>query len=143
MQTIQDALRQATFYSDNEHYYLVKLHPKGIVAGAGIIAEISEPFSVLIADKDEVTLVIEQEAYDEYQDRLLGHEVTKSLYRLITFDVALEPNLVGFMAHISKALAQAGVPIFPYAAYTRDHLLVPSDQYDTAQQALQTLKNDS
>jgi hypothetical protein len=30
MQTIQDALRQATFYSDNEHYYLVKLHPKAL-----------------------------------------------------------------------------------------------------------------
>jgi hypothetical protein len=142
-QTIAQALQQASFYTDGDMYYVVHLHPRAITVTAAIIAELSEPFLVMIVDKDEVTLVIEQESFEEYQGRLLGFELSKVLYRLITFDVALEPTLTGFMAHISKALAQAGVPIFPYAAYNRDHLLVPAPLFETAMNTLQQLKQDA
>jgi hypothetical protein len=139
-QTVQEALRQASFYSDDEPYLLVKLPPSGITAAAGVVAEISDPFCALIVDKDEVTLVVPHEAVEEFGRRMRDHISSTSYYRLITIDAVLEPDLVGFMAAVSAALAQAGVPVFPYAAYSRDHILVPADQYDAALAALEKLK---
>jgi hypothetical protein len=65
--------------------------------------------------------------------------VSDTKYRLITFDVALDLTLVGFMARVSQALAEARVTILPFAAYTRDHLLVPVEQFDRAWARLEKL----
>lgn len=140
-QTVDEALSAAQFYSDSETYVLVQLPANAITAAAGVIAEISEPFCVMIVDKDEVTLLIPAEALQDFSSRLREHRVSAEHYRLITIDVALEPTLTGFMAHISTALAQSGVPVFPYAAYTRDHIFIPAGQFETALAALEKLKS--
>ncbi len=140
-QTVAQALAHATLYTDHQDYALVKLPLVAMTAAAGIIAEIGEPFCTMIADKDEVTLMIPAEAFTDFERRLPGHTVSAQVYRLITFDVELEPDLVGFMAHISQALAAAGVSILPIAAFTRDHLLVPAEKLDLALQTLESLKS--
>jgi hypothetical protein len=139
-QTVRQALSQAEFYSDDTHYVLVKLPARAVTAAAGVIAEIGEPFSALIVDKDEVTLLIPAEGLEEFAERLPHHQANSKAYRLITIDVELEPDLVGFIAHISSALADAGISILPYAAYFRDHLLVLSEQYEAAKAVLEKLK---
>ncbi len=139
-QSAQDALKAAVLYSDNERYALIKLPASAITAAAGIIAEIGEPFAALLIDKDEVSLVMSAGDLEDYGKRLPGHETTGRYYRLITFDGELSPDLIGFMALIAKTLADAGVWILPLGAYTRDHLLVPEENYDTAIAALEQLK---
>ncbi len=139
-QTVRQALQQAQLYTDDTLYSLIHLPPNGITAAAGILAEIAEPFSVLIADKDEVTLVIPAEAVDHFANRLRNHRVGEASYRLITFDLELEPTLIGFMARVAQALADVGVPILPVSAFSRDHLLVPADRFDAAWGALQSLQ---
>ncbi|MBI5958897.1 MAG: ACT domain-containing protein, partial [Chloroflexi bacterium] len=57
-------------------------------------------------------------------------------YRLITFDLPLDLNLLGFMALVSRILADAQVPILALSAFERDHLLIPSDRFQTAWDAL-------
>jgi hypothetical protein len=141
-QTIADALQGATFYTDGETYRLVKLPTAAITAAAGIIAEVGQPFCGLIADKDEVTLIIPDDAVNDFASRMPGHVVGKR-YALLTIDNELEPDLIGFMAVISKALADNNVGVFPYAAYTRDHILVPQDQLDTAIAALEQLRQST
>lgn len=138
--TVKQILAEARFFSDDELYLLVKLPSAAITAAAGIIAEISDPFTALIVDKDEVTLVVPQEAIDEFGNRLVGHELSTKPFRLLTVDVVLEMEMVGFMAAISTALAAAGVPIFPFAAFSRDHLLVPADHYDLALVTLEAMR---
>lgn len=138
-QTVQDALAAATFVTDNERYRLLKLHPRAITAAAGVVAEIGQPFCALIVDRDEVTLMIPDEALTDFAERLHGHE-PGAVYRLITVDAELQPDLIGFMAVLSRALADANVGVFPYAAYTRDHIMVPEAQLDTALAALNQLK---
>ena len=104
------------------------------------IAEIGEPFGAMIVDKDEVTLVIPADAVADFSKRLREHRLSDTSYRLITFDIELEATLTGFMARISQALADAGIPILPFAAFSRDHLLVPSAHFDTALSALKALQ---
>ncbi|NWG16622.1 MAG: ACT domain-containing protein [Chloroflexi bacterium] len=140
-QTVQEALQQTRLYSDNLDYTLLKLPPNAITAAAGIIAEIGEPFNALIVDRDEVSLIIPAEAVADFIKRLPGHTTAPMRYRLITLDVVLELSLTGYLAAVGSALAAAGVPILACAAYSRDHLLVPADQFDLAMKTLETLKS--
>ncbi len=136
-QTLEQALKDAKLYTDGKVYVLLRLHPRAIVLAASVIAELAEPFSALVVDKDEVTLLIPADAIEAFAPRFRDYRVSEAKYRLITLDVALDLSLVGFMAVISRALADAGVTILPFAAYTRDHLLVPSEEFDKAWSTLE------
>ena len=141
-QTIEQALADAILYSDDYVYRFVKLPINGITAAAGVIAQAGNPFSALLLDKDEITLMIEDEDFEQFKKRLFNHEASEIRYRLITFDVELEPTLIGFMAHISQALAEVNISIMPFAAYSRDHLFVPASQFEQAMTVLDNLKTE-
>ncbi|MFN8527049.1 MAG: ACT domain-containing protein [Anaerolineae bacterium] len=143
VQTAAEALKITKIVSDGEHYALIKLPPAALIAAAGVIAEIGEPFASVMLDRYEVSLIIPSDAFGEFAKRLPGAEKSPRDYRLITFDGDLSPDLVGFMARIAAALAEAGVWILPLGAYTRDHLLVPADQFDAAMTALDKLKRSA
>lgn len=139
MATIQELLQQADFYSDGEVYVIVKLHAKAITAAASIIAEIGDPFCAMVVDKDEVTLVLPQEAIEEFSARLRDAVVSEDRYRLITVDVVVPLDLFGFLAQLASALAAEGIPVFVYASYRCDHLLVPEAKYEAAVTSLKHL----
>jgi hypothetical protein len=139
-QTVESALKSATLYSDDLVYVMVSLPVAAVTAAAGVIAEISEPFTVMIVDKDEITLVLTEAEVTEFSRRLPGATLSDARYRLITFDIPLEPTLVGFMKKVSGALSAAGVTLMPFAAFQRDHILVPADQYEQARTALKALQ---
>jgi hypothetical protein len=139
-QSVESVLQGVTFYTDEINYKLVKLHPKAITLAASIVAEVAEPFLTLIVDKDEVSLVMPSHLIEEFTERLRDYNVSETDYRLITLDMELEPTLVGLMAVLASTLANAGVSILPLAAFSRDHLLVPHSQLETALSALKALK---
>lgn len=136
----KEVLSQTPLYTDEVIYTLIKLPASAIWAGAGVLADLGEAFSVLIADKDEVTLVMALEAWqEEYFKRLPGAE-QHGEFRLITFDMVLEFSLTGFMAIVATILAEAGVSVIPLGAFSRDHVLVPADSFEKAWTALQASK---
>ncbi len=139
-QTVEEALRACEFRSDATNYRLLKLPANGITAAAAIIAEASLPFSAMLADQDEVTLLLPDEVCQEFQRRLRLATQSDIVYRLITLDALLEPDLVGFIARVSRSLAQCGIPVLVFAAYSRDHILAPVDNYEEALAALKALK---
>ena len=138
-QTISSILKQGNFIVDDDVYISIKLPSEGIVFASSIVAQIAEPFAVLILDAFEITLIISQEAYTDFADRIPSH-VKGELYKLITLDVELVPTLTGLMAILTGALAQAGVPILSYAAYSRDHICVPAKYVETALTTLRKLQ---
>lgn len=140
MQTVESVLAQGHFLLDEGIYRVIQLPARAIIAAAGVIAEVGQPFSLLMADAHEVTLILDDEAYEEYKGRLIGHTIESTSYRLITLDFPLEPTLTGLMARLAQALAEAGVPILPYAAFSRDHILVPAEKAQEALAALNRLK---
>ena len=138
---VRKLLAQARFYTDSNDYVLIKLPARAITVAAGILAEIGEPFGALVADKDEVTLLTYLEAVEDFKKRLEGATVYPNTYRLITIDVELAPSITGFMAYLSRALAENGISILPYAAFSRDHILVPADKLDDAITTLKQLQS--
>ena len=138
--TAHKALAEAALYSDGVEYKLVKLAPNAITLAAGIVAEAGCPFASMIADKDEVSLILPADACQAFERRLRLAEISDMSYRLLTFDVILEPNLVGFLALISQSLADANVPVLAFAAYSRDHIFVPASRFGDAYAAIESLR---
>ena len=134
----EQAFKQADLYTDGERYRFVRLPVQGATVAAGILAEVGTPFMAVLLDKDELTMMLEADAYDAYSKRLLDHTASETPYRLLTFDLELEPTLTGFMALVSGILADAGISIMPFAAYSRDHLFIPEDQFEQALNVLRT-----
>lgn len=140
-QSPAEALKRAALYTDEQAYTLVRLPAGAITAAAGVVAEIGTAFSALIADKDEVSLVIPSDALADFANRLPDHVASRQSYRLITFDIELDLDMVGFMARVSAVLAEADISILPLAAYSRDHILVKDDQLATALAALEQARS--
>jgi len=136
-------LRQARLVSDEQDYRILRLPPQAITLAAGVLAEVGQPFAALIVDKDEVTLLLPEEAVSAFDSRLRRAQMSERIYRLITLDVRLDPDLVGFIARIADILAAEGIPILSAAAYSRDHILVPAQDFDKAIQALRQFQKES
>jgi len=66
----------------------------------------------------------------------LGQARIESGYRLLTFESVLELTVVGFMAEVSRILADASVAILAISAFSRDHLLIKQDDLAAALKAL-------
>lgn len=137
---IQTILNDTQLYSDTTYYRFIKLPVNALTAAAGIMAEAHTAFSALLFDKDEISVLLDEQDYAAFQQRLAGYTVSDIRYRLITFDVVLEHDLVGFMAVISSALAEAGISILTFAAFSRDHVFVNDDDHEAALQVLENLK---
>ena len=123
--TLEEALKHIAIKQDDGEYVFLKLPVNGLTVAVGVLAEAGEPFGAVLIDAFEVSMMIDIEVYEEYQKRLQYAEVSDVRYRLITFDVALAPSVIGFMALVSRVLADAEISIMPFAAYSRDHILVP------------------
>ena len=137
---MNDLFKKMDLYTDETDYILLKFPSTGITVAAGILAQIGDPFGTVIVDKDEVTLVIPVDVLDDFAKRLQDVEKSPDVYRLITFDIVLDFSVVGFMAGISRALADANISILPLAAFSRDHLLVKKADFDKAWGILLGLK---
>lgn len=138
---VEQALKQLRVDMDESVYVLLKLHPRAVTLAAGILAETADPFLGLIVDQHEVTLVLDAELVTEFEPRLRDYVVSEARFRLLTLDVVLAHDVVGFMAVVARALADEGISVMPYAAYSRDHLLVPEDQAQVAVEVIQSLES--
>ena len=86
----------------------------------------------VIRDDREITCVVEEGRFDPRG--CSGAEVG---WRRITFDMVLPFDLVGFFAHVSTAMAKAGVSIFTLSTYSTDHIFVKEEDLKPAVRALE------
>ena len=82
----------------------------------------SAPF-MIFSDKWEVTLLL-----DEVDFGTISHAIrdakTERNFRLLTFEIELDFNVVGFLAEVARILAEAKISIVALSAFSRDHLLI-------------------
>ena len=87
-----------------------------------------------IIDKNEVTVIIEQSKYND-KDII---KIEKG-WKILTFDMVLPFGLVGFLAKVSKVLADEKIAIFAISAYSTDHILVKEKDLTRAEEKLKEL----
>jgi hypothetical protein len=139
--TTEELFKSSELYNDDQVYTFVKLPTQAVTAAAGVLAEIASPFSVLIVDKDEVSLLVDIEMWEDFQNRLPDAQV-EGEFRLITFQTVLGFDVTGFMALVSSILAERNIPILSFAAFSRDHLLVPADKFKETLEVLEARQKE-
>ena len=125
-------------YSDGRSYAVVSMPRDQMRAATILFGGLAEPFAAMIVDKDEISIVMHEMDWS-IGGRGLPQARAEPGFRLITFDVVLDLDAVGFMAAVSRALAEAGIALAPIAAYSRDHLLVREKDFERAWQTLSEL----
>lgn len=102
----------------------------------------AESFVSVTRDKDEITLILDEELWHTMAADFPGSQA-QLRRRLIRFDTVLDFSVVGFIAEISRALAEADVSILSLSTYRTDAVLVHEANYERAvravRQALVTL----
>jgi hypothetical protein len=90
---------------------------------------------MLLRDPFEVTLLVEESDW-----RAMRHAArdakAEAGFRLLTLDVELGWDVVGFLAHVTRILAEARVPVGALSAFSRDHLLIKQDDLGNALRVL-------
>lgn len=90
---------------------------------------------MLLRDPFEVTLLVEESDW-----RAMRHAArdakSESGFRLLTLDVELGWDVVGFLAHVTRILAAEGVAVGALSAFSRDHLLIKQDDLGKALRVL-------
>jgi hypothetical protein len=106
-----------------EDYFLVRLP----VDTGPIPVEWYRPattrFGVFIREPKEITLVIPRRKWLRMQNIFEKYEVSEPM-KVITFDIKLSLTVYGFIAAISKVLAEAKISLLPMSSFNRDHILV-------------------
>ena len=90
---------------------------------------------MLLRDRFEVTLVVEQEDWRAMRHAARDARVEGD-FRLLTFDIELPWNVVGFLARVTEILAAEGVSVGALTAFSRDHLLIRQEDLGRALRAL-------
>ena len=83
----------------------------------------------VIKDKNEITVVINQSKINMALNTIIKIEKD---WKILTFDMALPFELVGFLAKISKILADENISIFVISSYSTDHILIKEKNLNSA-----------
>lgn len=118
----EDYLKNGRVYVQKETFAIIKSKKAYPNAFASII------------DKNEITVVVDQSKFNNKT----VIEIEKG-WKILTFDMVLPFGLVGFLAKISKALADEKISIFAVSAYSRDHILVKEKDLPKAIKKLENL----
>jgi hypothetical protein len=92
------------------------------------------PF-MIFSDKYEVTLLLEDVDFQTIRHAVRDAKIEGG-FRLLTFDTAMDFTVVGFLAEVSRILADAVIPIVALSAFSRDHLLVKQSDLANALKVL-------
>lgn len=106
----------------------------GLLSDVSLSPRMSAPFMIFM-DSHEVTLVLDEIDLANMRSGLNGSKIENG-YRMLTFDIVLDVSVVGFMAEVSRILADAGVAMLALSAYSRDSLLIKQDDLAKALKVL-------
>lgn len=132
---IATLLGQARWQARPERFVLAALNPNERVLVLGLLSGVTAPFIQLIAEPDVLTLLLPQPDWRVLRPAF-PHARVQAPFRVISFDLDLPNDLVGFLAVASRALAEAGVPILAICGYSKDHILVREEHLERALAAL-------
>lgn len=123
-----------------ERYVLASLPVERLPDATALLARAGDAFAALVRERDEVSLTVPEPLrafLEPLAARIAGP------YRVLTFDLSLELDVIGYMAPALERLAAAGVSIVPQCGFRTDHLLVFERDLDVAVRTLETLIRES
>ncbi len=135
---LRHVVAQTHLFTDAQTYVIIRLPLTQIAEAALLVKQLRSPLVSLTWDKDELSLILPAEAWGSWRPSFETLSESPE-YRLITFDLPLDLGLVGYLALMAAAVAEAGVSIYPVSGFSRDHFFVPAEDFERAWEALRQL----
>ena len=135
---VKELLSRTKIQLDTEEYIIVSLRLEQEKKARESLNSLAS-FSSITYDYKEVSIVAKNTEWNKVKKNFTDYEKTGP-YKLITFNIVLDLSIVGFMATVSKKLADAGISIYAISTYLRDHILVQSEDAENAVRVLENLK---
>lgn len=137
MKSPAELLRQARVEVAPETFYLIGLNHQDwlrLTDNAELGPSRHAPF-MMLRDAHQVTLLLTEEdwlamRYAARDARIEGD------FRLLTLDIELDWNVVGFMAYVAGIISGAHISCGFLSAFSRDHLLIKQNDLARALLAL-------
>jgi len=135
--TAPEILRKTRVEVAPETFFLISLTHNDwlkLLENPELSPRMTAPF-MIFRDNWEVTLLV-----DEIDFKTIRHAIRDAKiqgnFRLLTFNIELDFNVVGFLAEVSKILAEAEISIVALSAFSRDHLLIKQEDLPKALKVL-------
>lgn len=113
---IEKVFKEGKFFLREDHYLIIKS------------SNYQDGMFAVIDDGNEITLIA-PDTRSTHEKLLAKHVLAMdNEWRLITFDMKLPFELVGFISGIASALAAANISIFVISSFSTDHLMVKQDK---------------
>ncbi|MFN2511062.1 MAG: ACT domain-containing protein [Pyrinomonadaceae bacterium] len=91
----------------------------------------AESVFMMFRDGREVTLLLEDDDWQRIRHIVRDARVERD-FRLVTLDVELPWNVIGYLARVTEILAASGIPVGALSSFSRDHLLIKQDDLGRA-----------
>ncbi|MGI8733278.1 MAG: ACT domain-containing protein [Pyrinomonadaceae bacterium] len=78
---------------------------------------------MILRDDKEVTLLMQEEDWQRIRYAVRDAKVERE-FRLLTLDLDLSWNVVGYLARVTEILAAAEIPVGALSSFSRDHLFI-------------------
>lgn len=118
-------------------FYLISLRPEDwqrLLENPELSPRPGAPL-MLLRDAHEVTLLLEADDW-----RTMRHAAREARveggFRLVTLNVELAWNVIGYLARITGILAEAEISVGALSSFSRDHLLIKQDDLGKALRVL-------
>lgn len=134
---IMDLLSKSRIEVSPETFAVISLRNEDwleLLKNPELSPRMTTPF-MIFKDRWEVTLVFDDIDFGTIRHIIRDAKVEQN-FRLLSFDVDLDFNVVGFIAQIAKILADAEISILPISSFSRDHVLIRQDDLANALKAL-------
>lgn len=127
-QSPTDLLRRTRVEVAPETYFLVSLRKEDwdrVLENPELSPRGSSPY-MLMLDRYEVSLLLAEDDWRTMRHAARDAKVEGG-FRLLTLDIELGWNVVGFLSLVTAILAEVNVSVGAISAFTRDHLLIKQD----------------
>ncbi len=136
-ENVKEILSKTKVKISSEIYNLISLQQnifQKLLENPELSPRMTAPF-MIFKDAFEITLLLDEIDFGKIRNEIPNAKI-ESGFRLLTFDIVLDFKMVGFLAEITKILADAEISIIAISAFSRDHILVKQENLAKALKVL-------
>ena len=135
--TVSDLLRETRIEVVPADFVLLGLSHQNwvrILENPELSPRAESPF-LIFRDGREVTLLLEENDYQRIRHLVRDAKIERG-FRVVTLDIELPWNVVGYLARVTETLAASEIPVGALSSFSRDHLLIKQDDLGRALRVL-------
>jgi len=141
--TVSDLLRETRIEVVPATFVLVGLSHQNwtrLLENPELSPRAESPF-LIFRDGREVTLLLEEDDWQRIRHIVRDAKIERG-FRVVTLDIELPWNVIGYLARVTEILAASGIPVGALSSFSRDHLLIKQDDLGRALSVLSEQVNE-